>query len=123
MIEYFLILIFTFSPINEEPRTYEIYTILDDFAHCNKLSEDLKKYSKETENFKISGQCVILETQSTFSHKISNKDKRKIYDPYGKYQGSITKGKIYSPYGKYKGKIEPSGKIYDPYGKYLGTIK
>jgi len=42
--------------------------------------------------------------------------KYKLYDPYGKYLGSISNNKIYSPYGKYLGRIEKDG-YRDKYGK------
>lgn len=52
----------------------------------------------------------------------SKEKKKKIFDSYGKYKGSITDGRIYDPYGKLKGKVTKDGKLYDPYGKYMGRI-
>ena len=47
--------------------------------------------------------------------------KYKLYDPYGKYLGSISNNKIYSPYGKYLGTIEKNG-YRNKYGKKKNKI-
>lgn len=115
--EYILILFFTISPMNEEPRYYEIINFLGEDKTCQLLDKDVSLYSVSSESFSVESQCIIHI--KNYSQIVQGK----IYDPYGKYKGKIENGKIYSPYGKYQGKITSDGKIYSPYGKYQGKIK
>jgi len=127
MIKFLLIIIFTFSPPDEEPITYELVNQVDSFENCLNFTNYLKKYILESDYLKIQTHCYITKENAYSFLKVNNRkkykfDSYKMYDPYGKYKGTIENGKIYSPYGKYKGRIESNGKIYSPYGKYEGKI-
>ena len=117
MIEYILILFFVISPPNEEPRYYEIFHFLGQDQNCKIFDKDISLYSTTSDNFKIESQCI------QFINTEPEKPKRRVYDQYGKYYGTLEKsGKYYDKYGKFKGSIDKNGRVFDPYGKYEGSI-
>tara|TARA_A100001201_G_scaffold54907_1_gene53430 strand:+ start:128 stop:499 length:372 start_codon:yes stop_codon:yes gene_type:complete len=117
MIEYILILFFAISPLDEEPRYYEIYHFLGQDQTCMLLDKDISLYNVVSDSFQVESQCI------KFINSLPEKPKRRVYDQYGKYYGTLEKsGKYYDKYGKFKGSIDKNGRVFDPYGKYEGSI-
>ncbi len=117
MIEYIFILFFTIEPLQEERRYYEIYHFLGQDQNCMLIDRDISLYKVSTENFKIDSQCI------KFINSKPKKEKRRVYDDYGKYHGTLeSSGKYYDPYGKLLGTVDKKGRVFSPYGKYKGSV-
>lgn len=116
MIEYILILFFTIQPLNEDTRYYEIYHFLGQNETCMLLDKDISLHSVSSDSFTVESQCI------QFTNNKENK-KRKVYNYYGKYYGTLEPtGKYYDPYGKLLGTVDKKGRVFSPYGKYKGSI-
>ena len=117
MIEYILILFFTIDPLHEDRRYYEIYHFLGQDQTCMLLDKDISLYKVSSDNFAIDSQCI------KFINDLPKKRKRKVYDSYGKYYGTLeSNGKYYDKYGKILGTIDEKGRVFTPYGKYKGSV-
>ena len=116
MIEYILILFFTIEPLNEDTRYYEIYHFLGQDKTCMLLDKDISLYNVSSDSFNVESQCI------QFINNTKN-SKRKVYNDYGKYYGTLeSNGKYYDPYGKLLGTVDKKGRVFSPYGKYKGRI-
>lgn len=128
MIEYILVMVFVISPPNMEPRTYELINRLDNLQNCMQFTKDLEQHFKPTEHLEFSSQCLVIEKSNTYSYHLIHEKKsrfnsKKVYDPYGKFVGSVnSRGEIFDVYGKRRGSVDSRGRLYNPHGKYKGTI-
>jgi hypothetical protein len=84
---------------------------------CQLIDKDISLYSVSNESFSVESQCIA------FISSKPNKEKRRVYDNYGKYRGTLeSSGKYYDSYGKLLGTVDKKGRVFSPYGKYKGSV-